>query len=80
MNRIVDKAVSLRLVGLDGNAFNLLGAFQGRARKEGWTSEEIKLVIDEAMSGDYDHLLATLANHCQDPIDQNDDDNEEDME
>jgi len=50
----------LKLVGLDGNAFALMGAFQRQARKEKWTLDEIKMVLDECLSGDYVHLLATL--------------------
>ena len=67
------KKVRLRLVGLDGNAFSLMGAFQNRAEDEGWTREEIKAVLDEAMSDDYDHLLATLAAHCENPADGDED-------
>jgi hypothetical protein len=63
----VNKKVSLRLIGLDGNAFSLMGAFQSQARKEKWTAEEIKSVIDEAMAGDYRHLVGTLADHCENP-------------
>lgn len=65
MAKLVNKTVNLQLVGLDGNAFSLMGAFQSQARREKWTPEEIKLVIDECMSGDYEHLLATLAEHCE---------------
>ena len=54
------KKVKLKLVGLDSNAFSLMGAFSQRARKEKWTKEEIDLVLSECRSGDYDHLLATL--------------------
>lgn len=57
--------VKLKLVGLDGNAFNLMGAFSRAAKDQGWTEAEVKEVIDEAMSGDYDHLVATLSNNCQ---------------
>ena len=57
---VPDKKVKLKLVGLDGNAFALMGAFQRQARKEEWTPDEIKMVIDESTSGDYSHLLATL--------------------
>ena len=56
-----------QLVGLDGNAFCLLGAFLKQARKEGWTQAETDAVLREATRGDYDHLLATLADHCEDP-------------
>ncbi len=59
----ISKKVKLELVGLDGNAFSLMGAFQSAARKEKWTKEEIKFVIDECMSGDYDHLLCTLMDY-----------------
>lgn len=54
------KPVKLKLVGLDGNAFSLMGAFSRAARKEGWTSEEISAVTNQCMSGDYNNLLATL--------------------
>lgn len=59
------KKVKLKLVGIDGNAFSLMGAFTQRAKDEGWTKEEIQPVIDECMSGDYDNLLRTLAKHCK---------------
>ena len=52
--------VKLKLVGLNGNAFSLMGAFQRAARKQGRTAAEIKAVLDDCMSGDYDHLLQTL--------------------
>lgn len=61
------KKVSLRLVGRDGNAFALLGVFCSHARRQGWTSPEIDAVMNEAKSGDYDHLLATLISVCEDP-------------
>lgn len=62
---MINKTINLSLVGLDGNAFSLMGAFQRQARREGWTQEEIKTVLDECMSGDYDHLLVTLMQHCE---------------
>lgn len=39
------KKITLDLVGLDGNAFSLLGHFRKQAKKEGWSAEEIKQVI-----------------------------------
>ncbi len=59
------KKVKLNLVGLDGNAFSLMGAFSKQAKKEGWTKQEINEVIEEAMSGDYNNLLRTLDEHCE---------------
>lgn len=63
MKKLVEKSVKLDLVGLDGNAFFLMGKFQQAAKKQGWTNEEIELVLSECKSRDYSHLLATLANH-----------------
>ena len=57
--------VKMKLVGLDGNAFSILGAFQKEARKQGWDSSSIKSVIDEATSGDYDHLLRTIISNVE---------------
>ncbi len=62
------KTVNLDLVGVDGNAFSIMGAFSMKARREGWTPEEIKAVLDEAKSGDYNHLVATIDKHCE-PVD-----------
>jgi hypothetical protein len=62
------KKVKLKMVGLDGNAFSILGAFRRQAIKENWTKEEIKEVTDQAMSSDYSHLISTIANHCINPI------------
>ena len=65
MKQVVNKKITLSLVGLDGNAFFLMRAFQRQARKEGWRQEEINAVIKEAMSSDHNHLLAVLDCHCE---------------
>jgi hypothetical protein len=57
------KKVTLSLIGLDGNAFNLLGHFQRAAREQGWSTAEIKSVLADATSSDYDHLLQVLLRH-----------------
>ncbi len=61
------KKVQLKLVGLDGNAFSILGAFQRQARREGWTKKEIDAVIEKAQSGDYANLVSVIASHCESP-------------
>lgn len=58
------KKVNLTLVGLGGNAYSLLRAFQRQARKEGWTKDEIDEVINKARGVNYSYLLATLSDHC----------------
>ncbi len=60
---MTDKKVNLELEGLDGNAFSLMGTFQKQAKKEDWTEEEIKDVLDECQKGDYNHLLQTFIAH-----------------
>ncbi|HAQ69840.1 MAG TPA: hypothetical protein DCR48_02590 [Flavobacteriales bacterium] len=71
MQKQVDKTVNLDLVGVNANAFAIMGAFSRQAKREGWTKQEIDLVLDEAKTGDYDHLLATIILHCE-PNDEDD--------
>ena len=59
------KKIKLELVGLDGNAYSLMGAFSHQARKEGWAKDEIDAVMAECNSGDYDNLIRTLMDHCE---------------
>ena len=56
----MNKKVNLKLEGLNGNAFALLGTFRKQAKREKWNDEEIKQVLDEAQSSDYNNLLRTL--------------------
>ena len=65
MKKIIEKSVNLNLIGVDGNAFAIMGAFRRQAIKEGWTTEEIEAVLEEAKSKDYIHLLGTIENHCE---------------
>jgi hypothetical protein len=58
------KRINLDLIGLDGNAFSVMGAFRNQAQREKWSKEEIDEVLQEAISGDYNHLLATIAKRC----------------
>lgn len=47
----------LRLIGKDGNAFNIMGLAVREARRAGWTEDEIERFKEKAMSGTYDQLL-----------------------
>lgn len=78
--KLPDKRVKLELVGLDGNAFSLMGAWKQQARREKWSAEEIKLVIDECTSGDYDHLLCTLMEVTESPRSEDEEDEEDEDE
>lgn len=68
--------VVMQLVGLDGNAFSILGRFQSAARKVGWTPEEIKEVVENATSGDYGHLLRTIMDNIETPDDEEEESDE----
>ncbi len=52
-------------IEVGSNAYCVLTSFVVRARREGWTESEIDKVIDDARSGDYHHLLATIGNRCE---------------
>lgn len=47
------------LSGPAGNAFAVLGNVQGAMKRAGLSKAEIDAYMDEAKSGDYDHLLKT---------------------
>jgi hypothetical protein len=72
MNPSINKTIKLDLCSIDGNAFSLMGAFSKQARREKWTKEEIDIVLKDCMSGDYDHLVATLSNVCGCPDEDED--------
>ena len=49
----------VRLIGEDGNAFAILGKVTKAMKRAGYSQDEVKEYQAKAMSGDYDHLLAT---------------------
>jgi len=57
--------VKLNLLGIDGNAFSLMGAFSNAAKRQGWTRQEIDIVLTEARKSNYDHLVTTLFEHTE---------------
>ena len=60
-----DDKVQLDLTTVDNHAFAIMGAFKKHARRQGFDESEIEAVLEEAMKGDYQHLLATIINHCE---------------
>ena len=51
--------VQFQLVGIDGNAFSILGTAQRAARKAGLSKEQIEEYVNEATSGDYNNVIST---------------------
>ena len=54
--------ITVELVGNDGNAFAVLGSVSKAMRRAGVDKSDIDAFMDEAMSGDYNHLLQTAMN------------------
>ena len=54
--------VEVKLTGVDGNAFAIMGAVSRELRKGGVPKEEINEYTTQSMSGDYDNLLRTAMN------------------
>lgn len=52
--------ITVRLVGEDGNAFFILGRVARALRKGGVSDTEVNDFMNEAIDGDYDHLLQTV--------------------
>lgn len=51
--------VHVQLTGKDGNAFAIIGRVQRAMQAAGIPQAEIEAFIQEATSGDYNHLLQT---------------------
>lgn len=47
----------VKLLGVDGNAFNILGLCLQSAKTAGWSQERIEKLREEMISQDYRHLL-----------------------
>lgn len=56
--------IEVQLTGTDGNAFALLGKVSQALRKGKVSKESRDEFMKEAMSGNYNHLLATCAEWC----------------
>ena len=53
------------LVGIDGNAFCLMGYTSKCMKHTGFSKEEIDKVMDDAKSSDYNHLIVVLDDAIQ---------------
>lgn len=63
LNELEEQYGSLNktLVGVNGNAFAILGHFKEHAQRAGWEKSDIDFVLESAKStGDYNLLIATI--------------------
>lgn len=51
--------IEVELVGQDGNAMSIIAKVSSALKRNDVSTEEITAYQNEAMSGDYDHLLRT---------------------
>lgn len=51
------KKTKYSLVGIDGNAYSIMGYVQSAMEDVGFSKEDIDAYLDDAMSSDYTHLL-----------------------
>lgn len=51
------------LIGVDGNAFSIMGYTATAMKNTGFTRDEISQMYSEAMSSDYDNLLVVCGNY-----------------
>lgn len=58
MSEVKYPDVEVQLTGVDGNAFSVMGAVSRALRRAGH-ADDIEAFHEEAMAGDYDHLLRT---------------------
>lgn len=59
MNDIKYPDVEVQLTGEDGNAFFIISRVRGKLRSAGVNKEELEEFTNDAMNGDYDHMLQT---------------------
>lgn len=57
MSEVKYPEVTVQLTGRDGNAFAIMGAVKREMRRANLSPDQIQEYLDEARSGDYDHLL-----------------------
>ena len=55
-----DNLVRGTLVGVDGNAYSLMGHFSNLAKRQGIKKSDIDKIISKAQSGDYNNLISVL--------------------
>lgn len=59
MDNVKFPDIDVRLVGGDGNAFAIIGSVIRALKNNNVDAETINEFKEEAMSGDYNHLLVT---------------------
>ena len=59
-NNVKYPQISVSLIGMDGNAFAIIGQIKNALKNFGVDNEEINNFYKEATAKDYNHLLNTV--------------------
>lgn len=60
----MEKKIKVKLIGEDGNAFHILGKVSMALKRAG-LKEKAEKYVEEATSGDYNHLLAVTSEYVE---------------
>ena len=60
-----DESEKYTLVGVDGNAFAVMGYVMRAMRNEGFSSDDVEVYRKQATSSDYTHLLAVSCDYVE---------------
>jgi len=66
------------LVGIDGNAFSVIGYVRDAMKRSKWNHSDIGLIVDQMMSSDYSNLLNVASQIIYSSNDHDDDDHDDD--
>jgi hypothetical protein len=64
----------LQLVGIDGNAFSIMAAVGKAMRIHGYSNQAKGEMVEDSMSGDYNHVIQTAMFWTDSPDDEDEDD------
>jgi len=68
--------IKVKLVGMDGNAFAIMGRVDMALRRGGVSKEEREAYLAESRSGDYNNLLRTAMAWVDCATDEDEDDDD----
>jgi len=54
----------VQLTGVNGNVFSVISTVERALKRAGWTSDQLSVFRNDAMSGDYNHALQTCMKYA----------------
>ncbi|WP_452597124.1 hypothetical protein [Pontimicrobium sp. MEBiC01747] len=69
MKKQINKTVRLFDIPVNVNAYIVIGIFRHQAELDGWSEQEINIVLKEAQSQNFHHFLQTILLYSEDKND-----------